>query len=710
MKNENAFIIDVICNQFENSWSESSPPEIESFLKEVHRDLRKELLEMLLPVDRENRKQHGLQCDSEYYFQILPQHVSLVRTLFGSMERSGSPQDGGFNRIETSVDINDPVGLSKRVGEDEKDPLGSAPTDVGTKPKRVRLEHGDVAPHSFPIDFGDYRLIRKIGQGGMGVVYEAEQKSLGNRRLALKTIKYSNVVSDHAAARFQIEVQVIAQLEHRHIVPVFHLGEESGVQFYAMKFIDGNDLGKLVKKLKTTLSPNKRSTEKAELPKQTWATNTDSTRRSGCSKRESLASNRVLEKVAKDGTTAEPSFVTHLVRMGIQIATALDHVHQHGIIHRDIKPANLLLDVDGNAWLTDFGLAVIRDSPNLTATGEFVGTYHYMSPEQAMGSKRMEVDQRTDIYSLGVTLYELLTLQRAFPGDTREEVLHKVRFHNVSPVRRIAPRVPKDLETIVMKAMAREPNARFRSAAELAKELERFQDGKPLTIRPPSIFERFGYWLRANPQAVVSLAAGLAITFVASIIVAVVSMQANAATKNALQAEQDEKSKVTRLLKRSEGLRLVATSALNVQSDPTLALLLATKAAQIYPGSDANDAIVRAIDAGRESQTLAGHTASVGHVSFNHDGTKLISSTSETEFAQINEPAIVWDTESGKVLGELSQETAVTSAVFSPDEFRILTASSPAQRNELSEIEDTKPAGSPSLWDSLDVQEIGVLR
>ncbi len=271
-----------------------------------------------------------------------------------------------------------------------------------------------------------------------------------------------------------------------------------GVHFYVMKLIEGKNLRELVHTLKSAVSRKKQSTELPAQTKQATPVHGDSTHDSGWSKGDTLASNDVLDEVSREGSTAHPHFVKCLVRMGIQISTALHHVHQQGVVHRDIKPANLLLDVDGDVWLTDFGLAMIRDNPSLTAPGDLVGTFHYMSPEQAMGSKRVIVDHRSDIYSLGVTLYELLTLKRAFPGRTREQILRSVQFDNPLPVRKIAPRVPTDLETIVMKAMAKDPNARFQSAAELAAELKRFQDGKPLTIRPPSVLEQV--WLLGTGQ------------------------------------------------------------------------------------------------------------------------------------------------------------------------------------------------------------------
>jgi WD40 repeat protein/serine/threonine protein kinase len=594
-----------------------------------------------------------------------------------------------------------------------------------------------------PFDFGDFRLVRKIGEGGMGIVYEAEQKSLGNRRLALKIIKYSGDPKGRMLNRFRTEVEAVAQLEHRHIVPVYHVGEEAGKHFYAMKFIEGDDLRQLIRNLRSAVS-HKRSAADVGDTKKATTFHEDSTHRSGWSKIDTLASNDVMDVVSKEGSTAHPKFVSNFVRMGIQVATALHHVHQQGVVHRDIKPANLLLDVDGDVWLTDFGLARIRGKPSGTVSGALIGTYHYMSPEQAMGSRRVIVDHRTDIYSLGVTMYELLTLKRAFTGRSQQEVLRRVQFENPTPIRTLTPRVPKDLETIVMKAMAKDPGARFQSAAEMAAELRRFQAGKPLTIRRPSLLEKLGYWARANRQAAAAAVAVLLVTFAAAVITAFVSTHQHTKTQDALEAkevalqekdlalqtknkalqseqlalqsERDQRNKAERELRRSEGLRAAANSLLQVDQDPTLALLLGVEGAKLHPGADAHDAIVQALDVGHEAHVLKGHTTPVGHVSFNHDGTKVVSSaaadTSGQEVSEnadaeeTNEPALVWDTTTGQLLGRLQGEKTITSAVFSPDKYRILTTSSPPDSKAAEGSDEAHRALAPRLWDGTSFEPL----
>ena len=182
-----------------------------------------------------------------------------------------------------------------------------------------------------------------------------------------------------------------------------------------------------------------------------------------------------------------------MANLGIQAAEALDHAHQEGVIHRDIKPANLMVDVKGHLWITDFGLARLQNDSGLTLSGDLVGTIRYMSPEQAIG-QRAVVDQRTDIYSLGVTLYELLALEPAFDGRDRREVLRRIIEDDPRPLRSINPSVPRELETIIQKATAKEPQSRYLTAQELADDLRRFLEYKTIRARRPTAWEKVVKW------------------------------------------------------------------------------------------------------------------------------------------------------------------------------------------------------------------------
>jgi serine/threonine protein kinase/Tfp pilus assembly protein PilF len=327
---------------------------------------------------------------------------------------------------------------------------------------------------------GDFRILREIGRGGMGVVYEAEQISLG-RRVALKVLPFAATFDPKHLQRFHNEAAAAAHLHHTNIVPVFAVGSERGVHFYAMQFIEGQTLAALIHGLRLSAenkARNQRAQGSVTAPVYP-STGTDAKK---------LQSMNYFRMVAK---------------LGAQAAEGLEHAHQMGIVHRDIKPANLLVDVRGNLWITDFGLARLQSEAGPTMTGDLVGTLRYMSPEQALAI-RGQVDHRTDIYSLGVTLYELLTLKPAFSGSDRQELLQQIAFEEPRPPRQLHPAVPADLEMILLKAMAKEADDRYVTAQELADDLERFLQDKPIRAKRPSLLQRTTRWARRHRNVVAS--------------------------------------------------------------------------------------------------------------------------------------------------------------------------------------------------------------
>src|SRR5262249_2618580 len=197
--------------------------------------------------------------------------------------------------------------------------------------------------------------------------------------------------------------------------------------------------------------------------------------------------------ISTERSTKGPAFYRTVASLGVQAAEALEFAHQSGVVHRDVKPANLLLDAGGRVWVTDFGLARLGTDAGLTMTGDLLGTLRYMSPEQALG-QRVPVDHRTDVYSLGATLYELLTLGPACGGPTRGEVRRRIALEEPRPPRRLNPAVPAELETIVLKAMAKNPAERYATAQELADDLKRFLEDKPIRARRPSLRQRAAKW------------------------------------------------------------------------------------------------------------------------------------------------------------------------------------------------------------------------
>jgi serine/threonine protein kinase len=356
---------------------------------------------------------------------------------------------------------------------------------------RVEGEPGDEVPadeseeDAPPPTLGDFRIVRQLGRGGMGVVYEAEQVLL-HRRVALKVLSFASALSSQQLRRFQTEAYAAAQLHHTNIVPVFSVGCERGVHYYAMQLIEGQTLAALIRDLR-------RLSGLESLPGESTTT--------GPSLADEVVSGRLAplgpgagepEKPSSRTTSSETrsrAYFRTVANLGMQAAEALEHAHGLGIIHRDIKPANLMVDVRGNLWITDFGLARMQADTGLTMIGDVIGTLRYMSPEQAL-AKRTIIDHRTDIYSRGMTLYELLALRPAFDGQDRAELLRQITLEEPRPPRRFNPAVSIDLETIVLKAMAKEPIERYASARELADDLRRFLELKPIQARRPSLWDR----------------------------------------------------------------------------------------------------------------------------------------------------------------------------------------------------------------------------
>jgi eukaryotic-like serine/threonine-protein kinase len=380
-----------------------------------------------------------------------------------------------------------------------------------TGPRSQAAADGDAPPPETVL--GDYRLIREVGRGGMGVVYEAHQISLG-RRVAVKVLSGAGVLDPRRLQRFRIEAQAVAQLNHAHIVPIFAVGSDRGIHYYAMQYIEGCTLAEVLEK-----HPG-RPREGAEPPtlppsSRVTAPPAWSAAGPGSSAGPSPGPGPSRPRPAPSGSNAHATPVASreafraVARLGIQAAEALDHAHAMGVLHRDIKPSNLLIDSRGGLWIADFGLARFRDDSGLTLTGDLVGTLRYMAPEMAMG-RRTSFDPRSDIYSLGATLYELMTLRPVFDGKDRRELFRQITQDEPTWPRRIDAAIPRDLETIVMKAMDKEPERRYTTAREMADDLQRFLDDQPIHARPPSPWEHVTKWARRH-RAVLMAAASVAL-------------------------------------------------------------------------------------------------------------------------------------------------------------------------------------------------------
>jgi eukaryotic-like serine/threonine-protein kinase len=389
---------------------------------------------------------------------------------------------------------------------------------------------------------GDYRIVREIGRGGMGLVYEAVQISL-NRRVALKVLPFAAALDPKQLQRFKNEAHAAAQLHHTNIVPVFGIGCERGVHYYAMQYIEGQTLATLISDLRrltgrnpgpdgaTTIAPS--GLAGRMLPGDAAAAQApgDEPQRSGPHRSgaaQTLAGNSTLglgKNGATEGSLRSLGFFQAVAQLGIQAAEALEHAHQLGVVHRDIKPGNLLVEGQTSMstpavrlWVADFGLAHMHSQAGLTMTGDLVGTLRYMSPEQAL-AKRVPIDHRTDIYSLGATLYELLTLEPVFPGRDRQELLRQIAFEEPQPPRRLNRAIPAELETIVLKAMEKNPGDRYATAQELADDLDRFLKDEPIRARRPSPAQRLTKWIRRHKPLVRAFAATVLVVIVAAAVV-----------------------------------------------------------------------------------------------------------------------------------------------------------------------------------------------
>ncbi len=372
---------------------------------------------------------------------------------------------------------------------------------------------------------GDFQIVREVGRGGMGIVYEAIQLSLG-RRVALKVLPFAAALDSKHLQRFKTEAYAAAQLHHTNIVPVYAVGCERGMHFYAMQLIEGRSIAEVIDELR--LEANGAGPAPPEM--NTLITNTvtphqEITVQHGPGGRSSPRSGRTRD-----------SFRT-AARIAAEIADALEYAHDSGVIHRDIKPANLLLDSKGAVWITDFGLALVVTDAGLTQTGDVLGTLRYMSPEQAAG-RREPVDHRTDVYSLGATLYELLTLQPLFPGQDRPALLHQILNEDPRPLRKLDLAIPVELETIVLKSLAKAPSERYATAGEMAADLRRFLDEIPIRARRPQLVDRLRKWMRRHPSviaaALILLICGLIGLGVTTAIVA----REHAKTEEAYQRER----------------------------------------------------------------------------------------------------------------------------------------------------------------------------
>ncbi len=537
---------------------------------------------------------------------------------------------------------------------------------------------------------GDFRILREVGRGGMGVVYEAEQISLG-RRVALKVLPFAAALDARQLQRFRNEAQAAALLHHQNIVPVHFVGHERGVHFYAMQFIEGQTLAAVISELRLG---DGQDAEQPDLSKQADLSATDSgpaAYPNGAQQVETIAAPQSLrpsgERVAattpRAGLSTERSnrkreFFRTAAGLGIQAAEALEHAHQVGIIHRDIKPANLLVDGGGRLWIADFGLARLQSDSSLTMTGDLLGTLRYMSPEQAL-AQRVTIDHRTDIYSLGVTLYELLTLEPAYTGRDRQQLLRQIAFEEPRPPRRINPAIPAELETIVLKAAAKNPAERYATAREVADDLRRFLEDQPIRARRPTLVQRARKWARRHQSVVATLVAAGALLLLAVAGFAIAFIRSQERALQDLGAEQsrtkqalDDTRQLTAELALDKGQLLGESGE---SDDANLALLWMARSLKLAPDPAADLQALARINlgawAGRVNRlhAILPTEGDVLAVAYTPDARSLLTVSSAPTAAPPTVTIRRWDAATGQPgqTWSYSHQAWLRAADFSPD-------------------------------------------
>ncbi len=415
--------------------------------------------------------------------------------------------------------------MSAESEPDQPEPIRLAPRRSGEETAylygahRVTLSAYD-ARHAPNVE--GYRILGVVGQGGMGIVYRAYQAKL-NRIVALKVLPAMiGRANPQAVVRFRREANAAARLHHTNIIPIYDFGETQHAYFYAMELVDGLPLDEVIARLGVTDVTNASMPQFSQALQALWA---DSDRAAQAATRRALESGRSSDD--SSGGSDAPTFAAassapgrgrvyfhQVARWIADAADALQYAHEHGITHRDIKPGNLILSVDGRIMIADFGLALVAGEQAVTMTGSMLGTLRYMSPEQALAN-RAQTDHRADIWSLGAVLYELLTLQPAFPGADQKEVLGHILTREPTPPRKVVAGVPRELEVICQKAIEKAPTDRYATARAMADDLRRFINDLPIAAKPPGPIGRAIKFVRRHKAGVASVTALVAVLLLA---------------------------------------------------------------------------------------------------------------------------------------------------------------------------------------------------
>lgn len=425
------------------------------------------------------------------------------------------------------------------------------------QPSHTHSTAGGVASGGPPLsELGDYCLLRELGRGGMGVVYEAIHQSLG-RRVAVKVLSQRLAEDPRAVQRFRWEAGAAAKLHHSHLVTVFGVGCSQNHHYYVMEYIDGWALSDLIAGLlpPDPVIPQAAATVAAPPLHPTRVEDTATDPRDDFHNT-SLRAAGATPVITNSGLWQELSDPARRIRWALRalagIADAVDYANRQGVLHRDLKPANVMVDRDGRVRLTDFGLVKHLDQPGITKTGDVVGTPQYMPPEALEG----HYDQRSEVYGLGLMLYELLTLQPTFPRQPSSSWIQHVLSRCPAPLRQRLPQASTDLARVVHKALATEPAERYATAGDLRDDLRRLLEDRAVSIRRRSLFEETLRWSRRHPTT-----AALAATCAALLLlVAVVTSIGYQVTRRALQELSDQHDQLTWQQQQTEAARQLAVA------------------------------------------------------------------------------------------------------------------------------------------------------